>query len=447
MQPITIAALVIFIVIYALMLTFQKYRPWIALGGAAIFIILVFFHVYPTSASPLDAFTNVDNYNVLLMIAGTMGIVTLFIASKMPTKLAEILITKVPNVKWAVTVLALFAGIISAFVDNVATVLMVAPVGLAIAKKLKISPVPVLIAIAVSSNLQGAATLVGDTTSILLGAYAKMTFFDFFWMNGKPGIFFGVELGALASMFVLLFLFRKNKEPVEAKVETTVEDYFPTVLIISTVVLLIVASFIPSPSDGALKVLFDLKNGLICLILCLVGLTRESVKEKSMAPFKNVIKDIDWDTLLLLAGLFIVIAGIEAAGVISELASLFYKVSGDNPFLLYTLIVFVSVGLSAFIDNIPYVATMLPVVTGIAALMNGGAGMAPYVFYFGLLTGATLGGNLTPIGASANIAAIGILRKDGYTVTTKDFLRIGVPFTLVAVLVGYAFIWLVWGIM
>jgi Na+/H+ antiporter NhaD/arsenite permease-like protein len=383
----------------------------------------------------------------LLMIAGTMGIVTLFIASKMPTKLAEILITKVPNVKWAVTVLALFAGIISAFVDNVATVLMVAPVGLAIAKKLKISPVPVLIAIAVSSNLQGAATLVGDTTSILLGAYAKMTFFDFFWMNGKPGIFFGVELGALASMFVLLFLFRKNKEPVEAKVETTVEDYFPTVLIISTVVLLIVASFIPSPSDGALKVLFDLKNGLICLILCLVGLTRESVKEKSMAPFKNVIKDIDWDTLLLLAGLFIVIAGIEAAGVISELASLFYKVSGDNPFLLYTLIVFVSVGLSAFIDNIPYVATMLPVVTGIAALMNGGAGMAPYVFYFGLLTGATLGGNLTPIGASANIAAIGILRKDGYTVTTKDFLRIGVPFTLVAVLVGYAFIWLVWGIM
>jgi Na+/H+ antiporter NhaD/arsenite permease-like protein len=341
----------------------------------------------------------------------------------------------------------LFAGIISAFVDNVATVLMVAPVGLAIAKKLKISPVPVLIAIAVSSNLQGAATLVGDTTSILLGAYAKMTFFDFFWMNGKPGIFFGVELGALASMFVLLFLFRKNKEPVEAKVETTVEDYFPTVLIISTVVLLIVASFIPSPSDGALKVLFDLKNGLICLILCLVGLTRESVKEKSMAPFKNVIKDIDWDTLLLLAGLFIVIAGIEAAGVISELASLFYKVSGDNPFLLYTLIVFVSVGLSAFIDNIPYVATMLPVVTGIAALMNGGAGMAPYVFYFGLLTGATLGGNLTPIGASANIAAIGILRKDGYTVTTKDFLRIGVPFTLVAVLVGYAFIWLVWGIM
>ena len=112
----------------------------------------------------------------------------------------------------------------------------------------------------------------------------------------------------------------------------------------------------------------------------------------------------------------------------------------------YTLIVFVSVILSAFIDNIPYVATMLPVVQQIALLMNQGAGMAPYVFYFGLLTGATLGGNLTPIGASANITAIGILRKNGETVRTRDFLRIGVPFTLSAVLCGYVYIWLVWGI-
>ena len=100
--------------------------------------------------------------------------------------------------------------------------------------------------------------------------------------------------------------------------------------------------------------------------------------------------------------------------------------------------VVVSVVLSAFIDNIPYVAAMLPVVQSIAALMNDGVGVEPYVFYFGLLTGATLGGNLIPIGASANI-------KNGETVTTRDFLRIGVPFTLAAVLAGYAYLWLVWG--
>ena len=120
-----------------------------------------------------------------------------------------ILITKVPSVKWAVCARARFAGVISAFVDNVATVLMVAPIGLAISRKLKISPVPVLISIAVSSNLQGAATLVGDTTSILLGGYAGMTFLDFFWMLGQPGIFCGVELGALVSLGALLVLFRQ----------------------------------------------------------------------------------------------------------------------------------------------------------------------------------------------------------------------------------------------
>jgi Na+/H+ antiporter NhaD/arsenite permease-like protein len=107
---------------------------------------------------------------------------------------------------------------------------------------------------------------------------------------------------------------------------------------------------------------------------------------------------------------------------------------------MYTLIVWGSVLMSAFIDNIPYVATMLPVVTGIASMM----GCNPMVLYFGLLTGSTLGGNLTPIGASANIATIGILQKEGHKVKTSDFLKIGVPFTLTAVIVGYLFIWFVW---
>ena len=363
----------------------------------------------------------------------------------MPARLAEMLISKVPDIKWAVTVLSLFAGVISAFVDNVATVLMVAPIGLAISRKLKISPVPVLIAIAVSSNLQGAATMVGDTTSMLLGGYAGMNFLDFFWMNGKGGIFWGVELGAVASLVVLLFLFRKETQKISAKVETEVEDYVPSYLMLLTVGLLICASFLPEPAGGLAVFLYNLRSGLICILVCAAGVARSCLKKKSSAPVMQVIRELDRDTLLLLFGLFMVIEGIRSAGVIDAAASLFYTVSGDNPFFLYTLIVFASVALSAFIDNIPYVATMLPVVQGIAALMNGGAGMEPYLFYFGLLTGATLGGNLTPIGASANIAAIGILRKNGETVAVKDFLRIGVPFTMSAVLTGYIYIWLVWG--
>ena len=436
-------ALLLFALTYVLMLARPRERPWVALCSGAVFLALGQLGVYDL---PLAQALGAVDYNVLLMMAGTMGTVSLFIESRMPTRLAEQLIVKVPNVKWAVCMLALFAGVISAFVDNVATVLMVASVGLAIARKLKISPVPVLIAIAVSSNLQGAATLVGDTTSILLGSFAQMNFFDFFWMRGRPGIFWGVELGALASLGVLLWLFRNNTQAVSAAVETQVEDDVPTALMLLTVGLLITASFLPQPAAGSvLHTLYDLRSGLICMALCVFGVVRACVREHSARPLARVLRDLDRDTLLLLFGLFLVIEGVRAAGVIDAAAELFHAAAGEDPFRLYTLLVVVSVVLSAFIDNIPYVATMLPVVQGIAALMNGGAGVEPYVFYFGLLTGATLGGNLTPIGASANIAAIGILRKNGENVRTADFLRIGVPFTLAAVLTGSVYLWLVWG--
>ena len=437
-----ILALILFAVTYLLMLALPRERPWVALCSAAVFVALGQLGAWPL-AFP-DALRAVD-YNVLLMMAGTMGTVSLFIESKMPARLAEQLITRVPNVKWAVCVLALFAGVISAFVDNVATVLMVAPVGLAIARRLKISPVPVLIAIAVSSNLQGAATLVGDTTSILLGGFAEMNFFDFFWMRGRPGIFWGVELGALVSLLVLLWLFRRQEQPIAAAVETEVEDDVPTALMLLTVGLLIVASFLPQPENEVLHTLYELRSGLICVSLALFGAVRACLREGSVRPLGRMLRELDRETLLLLFGLFIIIEGIKAAGVIDAAAELFHAAAGEDAFRLYTLLVVVSVVLSAFIDNIPYVATMLPVVQGIAARMNDGAGVEPYVFYFGLLIGATLGGNLTPIGASANIAAIGILRKNGESVRTQDFLRIGVPFTLAAVLTGYGYLWLAWG--
>ncbi len=444
-----IIALCIFIVTYILMLSFQKYRPYIALGSAAVFIILGLLNgwlgFFDEGLTIGGALLAVD-YNVLMMIAGTMALVTLFIESKMPALLAEKLISHVPNVMWAVTVLSLFAGIVSAFVDNVATVLMIAPIGLAIARRLKISPVPVLIAIAVSSNLQGAATMVGDTTSMLLGGAAGMNFLNFFWMQGRPGIFWGVELGALVSLLVLLFLFRREKQKIAAITETKVEDKVPTFLLLGTVALLIVASFVPAPKNEVLLAIYNLRSGLVCLLMAVIGVVYSCIRYRSARSLKRVLHDLDRDTLLLLFGLFIVIEGIRRAGVIDAVAGLFDRLAGNHPFLLYTLIVFASVLLSAFIDNIPYVATMLPVITSIAAQMNGGAGVSPYVFYFGLLTGATLGGNLTPIGASANIAAIGILRKNGETVRIRDFLRIGVPFTMAAVITGYLYIWLVWGI-
>lgn len=419
-----ITALVLFIITYVLMLSLPKYRYFVAIGSAILFVI---FGILPVS----KVFPAID-FNVILMIAGTMGTVSLFIESKMPALLSDLLLRKVSNVRVAIVVLCFFAGIVSAFVDNVATVLMIAPVGLAISKKLKISPVPVLISIAVSSNLQGAATLVGDTTSILLGGYAGMDFLDFFFMNGKIGLFWVVELGAIGSLFVLFYLFRKEKQPVDVTEMTKVTDFFPTFMLSGTVISLILASFIPNKPE--------ITNGLLCVGFFVIGILWTLFKNRSTASAMNAIKEIDYQTLLLLAGLFVVIAGITEAGIIDKISEYFVLLSGDNVFLIYTLLVFASVIFSAFIDNIPYVATMLPVVSSIATLMN----IEPYVLYFGLLIGATLGGNLTPIGASANITAIGILRKDGYEVKTSDFMKIGVPFTLTAVWIGYVLIWVLY---
>ncbi len=417
-------AIIIFALTYISLLAFPKVRAYIALAAAALFVIL---GILPVG----EIITTVD-WNVILMIAGTMGVVGLFIESKMPSLLADYIIERMPNVKWTIISLALFAGIISAFVDNVATVLMVAPVAMTIAKKLKISPVPSVIAIAISSNLQGAATLVGDTTSILLGGYANLNFLDFFYTDGRIGIFWVVEVGALVSTFILMYLFRKEKQPITAMERTVVEDKVPTVLLVGIVALLIAASFIENKPS--------ITNGIICVGMFLIGLVRKMIKTKDRTALLEAMKSIDYDTILLLTGLFVVIGGITKVGLVNDISQLFVSLSNDNVFLIYTLIVWASVLFSAFIDNIPYVATMLPVTAQISGLL----GIEPNLLFFGLLIGATLGGNITPIGASANITGLGILRKEGYEVSAPTFMKISVPFTLAAVISGYILNWFIW---
>lgn len=419
-----IFALVLFALMYVLMIAEPKYRPFYALSVALIFLL--------SGILPLNHLVSTINWNVLLMIAGTMIIVYYFIDSRMPNLLAEILLGKSKNVMWVTILMSLFSGVISAFIDNVATVLMVAPVGMAICKKLKMSPVGMILSIAVSSNLQGAATLVGDTTSIMLGDYANMNFMNFFWMNGKPGIFFAVELGALATVPIMMFLFRKDKAPVSSTERTAVSNYVPTAMLLLMVAALIAASFLPDAQQ--------MINGMICCSLAVVTILLDLIREKTARNAIAAVKNLDFETLGLLTGLFVVIGGLTNVGIIDDFANLIVQFGGNNMFLLYTIVVWGSVLISAFVDNIPYVATMLPVLTAVTAAL----GMEPYLLYFGLLSGATLGGNITPIGASANITAVGLLRKEGYQVSFAEFMRIGLPYTLVAVMTGYLYFWFIW---
>lgn len=421
MKTIVIA---LFILTYVIMLTLPKYRQYAA---AAVAVVMVILGV----VSPLEAVNAID-WNVIMMLAGTMGTVYLCIESKMPAMVRDMLVNKLKSVKLIFVALALFSGFVSAFIDNVATVLMVAPIALAIAKKFNVSPVNTVLTVAVSSNLQGAATLVGDTTSILLAGYAGMDFMDFFVTDGKPGMFWVVQAGAMATIPILFWIFRNEKNRIETTEITKVTDFMPTYALLATVICLVIASFIPNKPA--------LTNGLICVFFFIAVLRYEVGRDEPVATGHDAVLAIDFDTLLLLSGLFVIIQAVTNVGLIDDISNAFVNIAGDNLFKIYTILVWFSVLVSAFIDNIPYVATMLPVVSGISAQL----GLEPTLLYFGLLAGATLGGNITPVGASANIAAGGILKKEGYEISAGQFMRIGVPFTLVAVVAGYVLIWLIY---
>jgi Na+/H+ antiporter NhaD/arsenite permease-like protein len=184
----------------------------------------------------------------------------------------------------------------------------------------------------------------------------------------------------------------------------------------------------------------DITNGLICVLLLVVGLIQHFLVNNDYEELKRIVKSIDYQTLILLMGLFVVIASLVHVGIIEDIAKILADIGGGSIFFLFTIIVIFSVILSGFIDNIPYVATMLPIVESLAAILS----TSPYLLYFGLITGATLGGNLTPIGASANIAALSILKKEGIEVKTTSFMKISVPFTLIAVTSGYLLVWVIY---
>jgi Na+/H+ antiporter NhaD/arsenite permease-like protein len=417
-----VLALVIFIAAYILFIFLPNKRAYVAVIGSIMLILLKVI-------APKDAFFAV-NWNVMGIFVGTLIVADIFMESRVPAYVAELIVNRAKNTAWSILLICLLTGFISAFVENVATVLIVAPIALSLARKLKINPMNMMIAIAVSSNLQGVATLIGDPPSMLLGGFAKMNFGDFFFYHGKPSIFFAVELGALASFLVLYFIFRKHKEKVQLVSVERVKSWVPTIILVVLVFLLALSSFVDSG--------FSYAAGILCVIAGIISMLWEKFVNKS--SILKGLKSLDWETTFFLMGIFIIVGAVTLTGWIEVLSNFLSGLVGPNIFFAFTLIVLMSVIISAFVDNVPFLAAMLPVAISMASKLN----ISPSLFLFGLLIWASLGGNITPIGASANIVACGLLKKEGYEVRFKDFMKIGIPFTLTAVIAAYLFIWFVW---
>lgn len=417
-----IISLSIFLLAYLLFVFLPHKRTQVAVAAAFLLIL-------SRVVSFKEAFLSI-NWNVMGIFVGTLVVANIFMESRVPAYFAEIIVDRAKNTAWAILFICILTGFISAFVENVATVLIVAPIALSLAKKLKINPMNMMIAIAVSSNLQGTATLIGDPPSMLLGGFAKMNFMDFFFYKGGPSIFFAVELGALTSFIVLYFIFRKHKEKIELLAVEKVKSWFPAVLLVTLVVLLALSSFCDTG--------FSYMAGILCVAFGIIAILWEKFINKT--PILDGIKSLDWETTFFLMGVFILVGSITATGWIETISQSLSGLVGRNIFLGYSLIVFISVILSAFVDNVPFLAAMLPV----AISMSDKLHINPSLFLFGLLIGASLGGNITPIGASANIVACGLLKKEGINVKFKDFMKIGIPFTIAAVGAAYLFVWFVW---
>jgi len=419
-------ALAIFLLTYTLLIT-RKTKPVIAVWGGAFALLAL------GVISPAEAAQSI-NLNVLGIFAGTMVLSALFVRSKVPAYLAAAVVSRSRSSAGAMLAVCVLSGAVSAVVDNVATVLMIVPIAIEVSKRLQVRPAPFLIGIAVSANLEGVATMIGDSTSILLAEAAGMDFVDFFWTKGRPGIFFVVQLAAVAAFLVLRKIYRQNRGNAVPMEPVSVTSWVPAVLMGSMVVSMAVSGFVterPSWTTGA-----------IAMVFALLAVTWHCVtlrKAVGSAPTLN-LRDLDWQTALFLCGLFVLVGSLTSTGIVNDIADLISRSTRGNPILAYAVIVWGSVLVSAFVDNIPYAMAMLPV----ARLVATSCGVSPYLMMYGLSLGTTLGGNITPFGAAANVVAVSLLRREGYDVTFKEFARIGLPFTVTAVLAGSLLNWVLW---
>ncbi|MDR2185797.1 MAG: citrate transporter [Treponema sp.] len=418
--------LAIAVLMYLFAVIFQEKKSFIALGAGLLMMIL-------GVVSPRMVITELINWNVLLIFLGSLIIAELFIYSRVPALIADSIVLGSPNVGIAMVAILMMTGFISAFVENVATVLVMAPIALALCKKLAINPAYFMTGLAVMANLQGTATLVGDPPSMIFADYAGYGFNDFFVFQGKPAVFFAVQIGMIAGSLFFYGYFRKQgKGKVRIEKEKAL-TMVPSVLLICMIAGLAAASFVFGGLTYA--------SGFLVMALGLAGLfwywliRREGIKNTG-----RLIKNLDWDTTLFLTGIFVVVGAVSSVGLLEDFAAFLNRVIGDNVLLGFALILAVSTVISGFVDNVPYIIIMLPVASRLAADLA----LKPELDMFALLIGSCMGGNLTPFGASANVVALGLLRKQNVNLNFWQWLKIGAPFTVITIAASSLFIWLIW---
>ena len=423
MTPEQIISIAVFVVVMAFIVSEKIHRTTAALAGAALLFCLGILD-FETGMEHID-------FNTLAVLTGMM----LFVAVVKQSGLFEFMAYKAAKMAkgdpWIIMVaFVVITAVCSAFLDNVTTVLLIAPMTFMICKVLDQSPVPFFMTQILASNVGGTATLIGDPPNIMIGSSAGLTFFDFI---NYDGIVCVVILLAFIGLFYIMYG-RHMHATDEQKASIMALDEKSVIkdasLLKKSVIMIFVVA-VCFMLHGQL----GLESGVIALsaaaVMLLIG--KQDIEE--------TILGVEWTTIGFFAGLFVVVGGMAETGVITMLAEWMMDVTGGDMILCMILILWVSAVVSSILDNIPFTATMIPILLTMSA-----EGMDVTALWWALSLGACLGGNGTLIGASANVVLSSISNREGYPITFMDFTKIGFPLMLVSVAIAcvYLMIRFVW---
>ena len=422
MTSLQIISLVIFAVTMALIMTEKLHRTAAALAGSVLLLI--------TGVLTVSSSVSYVDINTIGVLVGMM----LFVAVVKNSGIFEYIAIRAAKMAkgrpWAIMVsFIVITAVLSAFLDNVTTVLLIGPMTLAITNMLKVSPVPFFMTQILASNIGGTATLIGDPPNIMIGSAAGLSFTDFVCNTGVAVVF---VLIVTTICFYFIYGRKLHVHPEEMAAvmqldETKAINDRPLLIKSVVMIVLVILAFIFHDKLG-------LESSVIALtaaaIMILIG--RQDVEE--------TVRGVEWSTILFFIGLFIVVGGLQETGLIDSLAHLLIGFAGGHMTLTILLLLWVSAIISSFLDNIPFVATLIPLVQ---ALGQGGMDIEP--LWWAISLGACLGGNGTLIGASANVVLSGISNRHGHPITFASYLKVGFPLMLVSVVISMLFLLIKFG--
>ena len=419
-----VAAIVIFVVAYVLIATEKIHRTAVALGGAALMLL---FHITDAEAAFFSEETGVD-WNVIFLLLGMMIIVSVLRQTGVFEYVAIWAAKRARGKPYRLMImLVLITAVASALLDNVTTVLLIAPVTFLVCERLALPVIPYLIAEVMASNIGGTATLVGDPPNIIIASRGGLSFNDFL-------VHLAPLVVVLMAVFCLLcrWLFRSafTYDPDRAAEVMALEEREAITdvrLLVQCLVVLgvVVAAFVLHPVlHYEPSIVALLGSGL------LVAATRVTTEQ--------ALSEVEWPTLVFFAGLFTMVGGLVETGVIGGISEAAADATEGRLGLAAMLLLWASAGLSAIVDNIPYVATMSPIVADLVR----GAGPDGQVLWWALALGADLGGNATAVGASANVVVLGIAARNGTPISFWTFTRYGLIVTMITVALSVPYLWL-----